>query len=223
MTLPFLHHTGRAVGIPLDNIDTDVIIPMQWLLSVPRGELGRHAFHPLRYDAEGVERPDFPLNSPRGRGASVIVGGRNFGCGSSREGAVYALVGLNIRAVIASSYGDIFFSNCIKNGVLPIQLPHPDVERIHAAMAACPEPMDTAIDLERQMIALSSGLQLSFEIDPANKRRLIDGTDEVTLTLLAEDEIVSFERKDKLLRPWVYCLNRRADKTTKPNQETHDE
>ena len=203
MTTPFLRHSGRAVSLPLDNIDTDVIIPMQQLLSVPRSELGRYAFNALRYDALGVERADFPLNGPKGRGASVIVGGRNFGCGSSREGAVYALAGLGIRVIVASSYGDIFFSNCVKNGVLPILLEQAELDRMHAAIAASPDPVNAAIDLDTQRIALGAGLWFRFEIDPAHKQRLIDGTDEVALTLLAEDDIRRFEHEDRLARPWA--------------------
>lgn len=214
MTRPFLSHSGRAVSLPLDNVDTDVIIPMQQLLSVPRGELGRYAFNALRYDQEGQERPDFPMNMANGRGASVIVAGRNFGCGSSREGAVYALVGLNIASVIASSYGDIFFSNCMKNGVLPILLSQPEVERIHAAMSASSEPVNISIDLENQTIGFSTGLQLSFEIDAANKRRLLEGTDDVAVTLMAEDDIVRFERRDRLARPWAYCQDQATTNPT---------
>jgi 3-isopropylmalate/(R)-2-methylmalate dehydratase small subunit len=214
---PFQTHSGHAVSLPLDNVDTDVIIPMQQLLSVPRAELGHYAFKALRYDPHGAEKPDFPLNSAKGRGASVIVGGRNFGCGSSREGAVYALVGLGIRAVIASSYGDIFASNCIKNGLLPILLPQQEVAAIHAEMAASSDPVNIAIDLDRQSIVLSTGLRLSFDIDPANKRRLMEGTDEVAMTLLAEDEILRFESLDRQARPWVYGL---APTTAQPATTT---
>ena len=203
MTTPFLRHSGRAVSLPLDNIDTDVIIPMQQLLSVPRSELGRYAFNALRYDAQGAEREGFPLNDAKGRGASVIVGGRNFGCGSSREGAVYALAGLGIRAVVASSYGDIFFSNCVKNGLLPVLLAPAELDRMHAAIAASPDPVDAAIDLEAQRVALSTGASFSFDIDHPHMQRLIEGTDEVSPTLTAEDEIRCFEREDGIARPWA--------------------
>ena len=203
MTVPFLRHFGRAASLPLDNIDTDVIIPMQQLLSVPRSERERCGFNALRYDEQGNQRGDFPLNTTKGRGASVIVAGRNFGCGSSREGAVYALAGLGVRVMVASSYGDIFYSNCLKNGILPIMLSQADLDSVHEAIAGSQEPVDAAIDLQAQRIALSTGLWFPFEIDPAHRQRLIDGTDEVALTLQAEDDIRRFEQGDRMARPWA--------------------
>lgn len=198
---PFTQLTGRAAPLPIANIDTDVIIRIE--ASSDRGTIGKQAFAPLRYQPDGSERRDFPLNQPAFRGAPILIAGANFGCGSSRETAVWALQGMGLRCVIAESFGDIFYSNCFQNGVLPIRLPEPEVTALTAqAQAALGE---FQIDLVGQTVTGPDGVIHQFEIDPMRREALLHGLDDVGLTLKLMDAIRDWQARDRLQRPWVWA------------------
>jgi 3-isopropylmalate/(R)-2-methylmalate dehydratase small subunit len=184
-----------APALPMGqpNIDTDQIIPARFLRKPRKLGLGQYLFHDLRFGDEGAERPDFILNRPAYRDARVLVAERNFGCGSSREHAVYALWDHGFRVVIAPSFGDIFFGNCFKNGLLPIVLPPEAVSALRAELERRPGAR-VRVDLERQEVASPTGARWRFEMDPFRKHCLIEGIDEIGFTLGFEREIAAFER-----------------------------
>ena len=199
---PFVTLTGPAAVLSQDNVDTDVIIRIERLTSLARGDLGPYAFEALRFHADGSEDPSFVLNRPPFREAPILVAGRNFGCGSSREGAVWALLSRGIRCVIAESFGDIFFSNCFQNGVLPIRLPADAVARI-AALATQGLPL--TVKLMDQHILLSSDADaVGFEVDPMRRDCLLQGLDDIARTLKLQDAIAAWQAQDRTTRPWVW-------------------
>jgi 3-isopropylmalate/(R)-2-methylmalate dehydratase small subunit len=198
---PFTVVSGTAPYLPRANIDTDVIIRIERLTSLPKEQLGRYAMEALRYRADGSDDPDFILNRPMFRGAPILLAGDNFGCGSSREGAVWALQGLGVRCVIAPSFGDIFYSNCFQNGVLPIRLPASEVE---ALAAACADGAPLTVDLERRMLIAPSGAQTAFTIDPLRREALLHGLDDIGLTLRDEALIRAWQKADRAQRPWAW-------------------
>ena len=191
---PFILLRSNAVPLARDNIDTDQIIPARFLARPRDDDHGINFFRDLRFDAAGNEIPEFPLNRPTWRDARIILGGRNFACGSSRENAVWALHGWGARAVIAPSFGDIFAINAVKNGVLPIILPAEAVSALIAASIATPEA-EIAIDLPAQTVTAPDGTVHRFEIDPFAKRSLLEGLDELAFTMTHEDDIAAFERR----------------------------
>lgn len=194
--------TGIAAPMPLVNIDTDMIIPKQFLKTIKRSGLGVNLFDEMRYDAKGKEIPDFVLNKPQYREAEILVAGDNFGCGSSREHAPWAIKDFGIRAVISTSFADIFYNNCFKNGILPITLPEAQV----AALMADAEKGANArmtIDLEAQTVTSSDGEVFAFEIDPFRRHCLLNGLDDIGLTMEKAAEIDRFEDGLASLRPWV--------------------
>ena len=198
-----------AVAAPLlrPNINTDILIRIERLMYVPRGQLAKYCFEAWRYLPDGSEDPDFVLNKPAYRGAKILIGGPNFACGSSREAAVWSLWDLGFRCVIAPSFGDIFFNNCFPNGMLPIVLPADVVaelgeEAAHAGEGANGAPF--TIDLERQFILAPSGRQVPFTVDAARRRALLEGLDEIQMTLAQEDDITKFQVADRMRRPWIY-------------------
>jgi len=201
---PFTQVTGPAAALPRANIDTDLIIRIERLTSVPREQLGRYALEALRYHKDGSENPDFALNRPAFRAAPILIAGANFGCGSSREGAVWALMAAGLRCVIAESFGDIFYNNCFQNGMLPVALPELAVRTI-SAQTAQGEPL--TVDLVSQSIALPDGEQIGFEIDAARRQTLIEGIDEIELTLRQRDDIVAWQQHDRAARGWVWVLS----------------
>jgi 3-isopropylmalate/(R)-2-methylmalate dehydratase small subunit len=184
------------------NVDTDMIIPKQYLKTVVRTGLGKALFSEMRYDANGKERPDFVLNKPAYRKAQILVAGENFGCGSSREHAPWALLDFGIRCVIATSFADIFYNNCFQNGVLPIKLPQSDVDKLMDDANRGANATIT-IDLERQEIHGPDGGTIKFEIDPFRKHCLLNGLDDIGLTLEKSKSIASFEQKMADARPWA--------------------
>jgi 3-isopropylmalate dehydratase small subunit len=198
---PFTRLDGRAAPLAMANIDTDQIIPKQFLKTIEREGLGKGLFYDLRFDGEGKAKPDFVLNQPAYAGASVLIAGDNFGCGSSREHAPWALLDFGVRCVIAPSFADIFYNNCFENGLLPVALPEEAVKVL----------MDEAkggnhmvsVDLEAQTVVSPSGRQFSFEIDPGRKEKLLKGLDAVGETLQHADDISVFEERRKLSRPWL--------------------
>lgn len=198
----FTTFTGIAAPMPLVNIDTDMIIPKQFLKTIKRTGLGMSLFHEMRYDLAGDEIPDFILNQEEYKSAEIIVAGDNFGCGSSREHAPWALLDFGIRCVISTSFADIFYNNCFKNGILPITLPKEQVDQLmqHAANGANAQ---TTIDLEEQAITTSNGKTFNFEIDPFKRQCLLEGLDDIALTLEKEAEITAFEQRHQLAMPWL--------------------
>ncbi|WP_420342612.1 3-isopropylmalate dehydratase small subunit [Paenirhodobacter sp.] len=194
--------TGIAAPMPLVNIDTDMIIPKQFLKTIKRSGLGVHAFDEMRYDDNGNENPDFVLNKPQYRKAEIIVAGDNFGCGSSREHAPWALADFGIKAVISTSFADIFFNNCFKNGMLPIRLPQEQVDILMKDAERGANARMT-VDLEKQEITTSDGQVIRFDIDPFKKHCLINGLDDIGLTLEKVGSIDSFETTAAQSRPWV--------------------
>jgi 3-isopropylmalate/(R)-2-methylmalate dehydratase small subunit len=194
--------TGIAAPMPLVNIDTDMIIPKQFLKTIKRSGLGKNLFDEMRYNADGTEIADFVLNQPAYRQAEIIVAGDNFGCGSSREHAPWALLDFGIRCVISTSFADIFFSNCFKNGILPVVLPPEAVAHLMEDARKGANARIT-IDLETQTVTASDGETYSFDIDPFKKHCLLNGLDDIGLTLEKVTSIDSFEAQTSQSRPWV--------------------
>ena len=194
--------TGIAAPMPLVNIDTDMIIPKQFLKTIQRSGLGKNLFDEMRYTQDGAEIPDFVLNQPAYRKAQIIVAGDNFGCGSSREHAPWALLDFGIRCVISTSFADIFFNNCFKNGILPVVLPQ---EAVDVLMDDARKGANARItvDLEAQTVTSSDGKTFAFEVDPFKKHCLLNGLDDIGLTLEKAASIDAYEAKNATLRPWA--------------------
>ncbi|WP_370213156.1 3-isopropylmalate dehydratase small subunit [Roseovarius sp.] len=194
--------TGIAAPMPLVNIDTDMIIPKQFLKTIKRSGLGVNLFDEMRYDRQGNESPDFVLNQPAYRDAEILVAGDNFGCGSSREHAPWAIKDFGIRCVIAPSFADIFYNNCFKNGILPIALPQ---EQVDVLMKDAEKGANArmTVDLEAQTVTTSDGESFAFEVDSFKKHCLMEGLDDIGLTLEKANAIDSFEATIGAQRPWV--------------------
>ena len=192
----FTKLTGVAAPLPLINVDTDMIIPKQFLKTIQRTGLGRNLFDEMRYDAEGNEIEGFVLNQPAYRQAKILVAGENFGCGSSREHAPWALLDFGIRCVVASSFADIFFNNCFKNGILPIVLPQEDVDKLLDDAERGANAV-VSVDLENQVITGPDGGSISFEVDAFRKHCLLNGLDDIGLTLEKASAIDAFEAKPR--------------------------
>jgi len=198
----FTRITGIAAPMPLVNIDTDMIIPKQFLKTIKRSGLGVNLFDEMRYNSDGSERADFVLNQPAYRESQIIVAGDNFGCGSSREHAPWALLDFGIRAVISTSFADIFYNNCFKNGILPIVLPKEAVEVLMDDARKGANARMT-IDLESQTVTSSDGQVFAFEVDGFKKHCLLNGLDDIGLTMEKAASIDSFEKRLSAERPWV--------------------
>jgi 3-isopropylmalate/(R)-2-methylmalate dehydratase small subunit len=196
--------TMTSVAAPMNmiNVDTDMVIPKQYLKTIARTGLGKHLFAEMRYDDQGNENPDFVLNQPAYRNAEILVADENFGCGSSREHAPWALLDFGIKCVIAPSFADIFYNNCFKNGILPIALPKEDWEKVMDDAERGANAKLT-IDLEAQTITGPDGGTVSFEIDPFKKKCLLEGLDDVGLTMLNDDKIGDFEGEREQSMPWM--------------------
>ena len=194
--------TGIAAPLPLINIDTDMIIPKQFLKTIKRSGLGKNLFDEMRFDQSGNEISEFVLNKPAYRDAQILVAGDNFGCGSSREHAPWALLDFGIRCVIAPSFADIFFNNCFKNGILPIPLPQEEVDKLMDD-ASNGANATLTIDLEAQEITRPDGQKIAFEIDPFRKHCLLNGLDDIGLSLTKVEAIDAFEATAQSARPWV--------------------
>ena len=194
--------TGIAAPMPLVNIDTDMIIPKQFLKTIKRSGLGVNLFDEMRYDADGNEIPDFVLNKDAYREAEIIVAGDNFGCGSSREHAPWALKDFGIKAVISTSFADIFYNNCFKNGILPIVLPE---DAVKALMVDAEKGANArlTVNLEEQSVTSSDGQVFSFELDSFKKHCLLEGLDDIGLTMEKAASIDTFEAQASQARPWV--------------------
>ena len=198
---PFKALSGVATPFNMINVDTDTIIPQQFLKTIVRSGLGKHLFSSLRYKQNGEENPDFILNKPAYRNSKIIIAGANFGCGSSREHAVWALADFGINVVIAESFADIFYSNCLKNGLLPIILPKAEIDLLQddATLGANALIM---VDLVSQTISRAGGSSISFNFDKTQKHRLLNGLDDIALTIQKTAAIEKFEENQKLKQPW---------------------
>ena len=195
--------TGIAAPLPMVNVDTDMIIPKQFLKTIKRSGLGVNLFDEMRYDRDGNEIPEFVLNRPAYRNAEILVAGDNFGCGSSREHAPWALLDFGIRCVIAPSFADIFYNNCFKNGILPIVLPQEEVDKLMEDAERGANATLT-VDLEKQTIEGPDGGSISFEIDPFRKHCLLNGLDDIGLTLEKDAKIGGYEEQRRQTAPWLF-------------------
>ena len=198
----FVTLTGVAAPLDMINVDTDKIIPKQFLKTIKRTGLGRNLFDEMRFKTDGTEIPDFVLNEPAYRNAKVLIAGENFGCGSSREHAPWALLDFGIRCVIAPSFADIFYNNCFKNGVLPITLPQDQIDELMEDAKNGANATFT-IDLEAQDIVRPDGGRVSFEVDEFRRYCLLNGLDDIGLTLKKEDAINVFEERRKKEQSWL--------------------
>ena len=194
--------TGVAAPLPIINVDTDMIIPKQFLKTIKRTGLGKNLFDEMRYDDKGNEIPDFVLNKPAYRNAQILVTGENFGCGSSREHAPWALLDFGIRCVISTSFADIFYNNCFKNGILPIAVSADDRDALMADAQDTENP-ELSVDLVAQKIRRPNGVEISFEIDPFRKKCLLEGLDDIGLTMEKGGSIDSFEAARADDKPWL--------------------
>jgi 3-isopropylmalate/(R)-2-methylmalate dehydratase small subunit len=198
----FTQVTGIAAPLPLSNVDTDKIIPAVFLKTIKRSGLGKSLFHTLRYDADGAERADFVLNQRAYRQASILIAHENFGCGSSREHAPWALLDFGIRCVIAPDFADIFYNNCFKNGILPVTLPRAICDRLMEDARMGGNARIT-VDLERERVIRPNGEEIPFTIDPHRRQMLLQGLDEIGQTMQRTSAIDAFEAKRAQQLPWL--------------------
>ncbi|HTX48327.1 MAG TPA: 3-isopropylmalate dehydratase small subunit [Caulobacteraceae bacterium] len=198
---PFTDLHAKAAPLDIANLDTDQIIPKQFLKTVEREGLGKGLFYDLRFDTEGRPREDFVLNDPRYAGAGVLIAGDNFGCGSSREHAPWALLDYGVRCVIAPSFADIFYGNCFQNGLLPVALPEAEVKALMAEARGGNHVF--SVDLAAQTVTAPSGKSFHFEIDPARKEKLLRGLDSIGETLEHAGDIDRYEARKALAQPWL--------------------
>jgi 3-isopropylmalate/(R)-2-methylmalate dehydratase small subunit len=202
----------RAIAAPLlrENIDTDMVIPMHRLVGATKhSELGRHAFESWRYRPDGAEQPDFILNRAPYRRAAILLALDNFGCGSSREAAVWSLQQQGFRAVLAPSFGDIFFNNCFQNGMLPVTMTADAIGSLAGQVEADPEHNQVTVDLVRQLVVAPDGGETGFSIDALRRAALLDGLDDIGLTRRHEAGISAYRTRDRARRPWIYAVERR--------------
>jgi 3-isopropylmalate/(R)-2-methylmalate dehydratase small subunit len=198
----FDQHRGTAAPMNMINIDTDMVIPKNFLKTIKRSGLGKNLFHEMRFDNDGNEKPDFVLNKAAYRNASIIVAGDNFGCGSSREHAPWALLDFGIRCVISTNFADIFYNNCFKNGILPIRV---TPEQLEELMSDAEQGSNSVleVDLQAQEISRPNGEKIGFEIEASRKHRLVNGLDDIGLTMQKETSIDSFENNRSAAQPWI--------------------
>ncbi len=194
--------TGVAAPLPIINIDTDMIIPKQYLKTIKRTGLGTALFAEMRYNEDGSEKPEFVLNQPAYRKAQIVIAGDNFGCGSSREHAPWALLDYGIKCVISTSFADIFYNNCFKNGILPVVVTPEELELL-LDDASRGSNATLTVDLESQTISGPDGGAIHFDIDPARKQVLLEGLDDIAMTLKKDANIAGFEGRIAQDRPWV--------------------
>jgi 3-isopropylmalate/(R)-2-methylmalate dehydratase small subunit len=197
---PFISHTGRAVSLPRANVDTDQIIPKQFLKRIERTGFGPSLFYDWRYRGDGSLNPDFELNRPDAAGATILITGPNFGCGSSREHAPWALADYGFRTIIAPSFADIFFGNCCQNGLLPVILPEPQVQ-VLARRAEATAGCRVTVDLMNRRVHDDQGFEAAFEFDEYRREMLLNGLDEIGKTLLQESRIAAFEQRRAAREP----------------------
>lgn len=192
--------TGVAAPLPMVNVDTDMIMPKQFLKTIKRTGLGKAAFFDMRYDENEAERPEFVLNQDAYRSSKILIAGKNFGCGSSREHAPWGLLDFGLHCVIAPSFADIFYNNCFKNGILCVTLPEDQVE----ALSKQADGSEFTVDLENMAITAPDGSKTSFELDATRRHNMLNGLDDIALTLQHLDKIKAFEAKQQAQQPWLY-------------------
>ncbi len=202
----FTVHTGIAVPLLIPNIDTDVIIRIDRVAKYARDGLGPFALEALRRLPDGRENPACILNAPPYRAASILLAGDNFGCGSSRENAVWALMAMGLRSVIAPSFGEIFFGNCFQNGMLPIRLAKETIESLASEILKQPDGARLTIDLRNLRIVSPAGNEIPFDVEPLRQRMLLEGLDQIGLTLSYEADIANYQKRDREARPWLYGI-----------------
>ena len=197
----FTKLTATAAPLPMTNVDTDMIIPKQFLKTIERTGLGKYLFNDMRFTPEGAERPDFVLNKPAYRQAEILIAGANFGCGSSREHAPWALLDFGIRCVIAPSFADIFHGNCFKNGILPVVLPQAEIDQL---LALAEQGKKITVDLDHQCVtAYPENISFSFAVDPFRRDCLLKGLDDIGLTLQHAAAIDTYEAQKRAAKPWL--------------------
>lgn len=202
---PLVNHTGVAALMNRQNVDTDQIIPKQFLKKISKSGFGQHLFHDWRFlDDEGTKpNPDFELNNPKFTGASILVTGDNFGCGSSREHAPWAIEDYGFRVIVSTSYADIFFNNCFKNGILPIRVTQEELDALIEEIANN-EGVQFSVDLPEQKLTTPGGITINFDVDSFRKDSLINGLDDIGWTLEHKEKIDQFEAKQKQHKPWLW-------------------
>ena len=200
----YTNHTSVAALMNRSNVDTDQIIAKQFLKKVERTGFGQHLFHDWRYNEDGTPNPEFELNNPKFEGAKILVAGDNFGCGSSREHAPWAIDDFGFNTIISTSFADIFYNNCFKNGILPIVV---DADTLKALMSeiSANDGVAFTVDLVNQKVSTPGGIELSFEIDGFRKNNLLEGLDDIGLTLAQTDKIDNYETKHKEMFPWLWA------------------
>ena len=196
----FITIKGIAAPLPMINVDTDMIIPKQFLKTIKRSGLGKNLFHELRFDMQGNIKNDFVLNWDPYKKATILIAGDNFGCGSSREHAPWSLLDFGFKCIIAPSFADIFYNNCFKNGILPIRL---DQEKVNILMSEAKNKNQLTINLDEQKIILAGENVIEFDIDPFRKKCLVEGLDDIGLTLQKKDKISKYEESIKSSHPWI--------------------
>jgi 3-isopropylmalate/(R)-2-methylmalate dehydratase small subunit len=201
---PYLKHDSIAALMDRSNVDTDQIIPKQFLKKVERSGFGIHLFHDWRYNDDGSDNTEFELNKPAFKGAKILVAGDNFGCGSSREHAPWAIADYGFNTIISTSYADIFYNNCFKNGILAIRVSQEQLEQLMAEISAN-EGVRFTVDLENQQVITPAGNGFTFEIDPFRKGNLLSGLDDIGLTLKHVDKISAYEETHKQNFPWLWA------------------
>ena len=201
---PYLKHDSVAALMDRSNVDTDQIIPKQFLKKVERSGFGIHLFHDWRYNDDGSDNAEFELNKPAFKGARILVAGDNFGCGSSREHAPWAIADYGFNTIISTSYADIFYNNCFKNGILAIRVSQEQLDKVMAEISAN-EGVRFTVDLENQQVITPAGNGFSFEIDPFRKGNLLSGLDDIGLTLKNVDKISAYEVQHKQNFPWLWA------------------
>ena len=201
---PYLKHDSVAALMDRSNVDTDQIIPKQFLKKVERSGFGIHLFHDWRYNDDGSDNAEFELNKPAFKGARILVAGDNFGCGSSREHAPWAIADYGFNTIISTSYADIFYNNCFKNGILAIRVSQEQLDKVMAEISAN-EGVRFTVDLENQQVITPAGNGFTFEIDPFRKGNLLSGLDDIGLTLKHVDKISAYEVQHKQTFPWLWA------------------
>jgi len=191
---------GRAAPLPIMNVDTDMIIPKQYLKTIARTGLGKGLFSEMRYTEDGGKNPDFVLNRAPYRSASILIAGDNFGCGSSREHAPWALLDFGLKCIISTSFADIFYNNCFKNGILPVKVSQSELDQL---MEVAQRGVELSVDLAAQEISNGQGVKITFDIDPFRKHCLLNGLDDIGLTLQKADKIDAFEARTATSRSWA--------------------
>ncbi|PIE01797.1 MAG: 3-isopropylmalate dehydratase small subunit [Thiothrix nivea] len=200
---PYQKHTSVVVLMNRNNVDTDQIIPKQFLKKVERTGFGQHLFHDWRFNADGSENPEFELNRPEVQGAKILLAGDNFGCGSSREHAPWAIEDYGFNTIISTSYADIFYNNCFKNGILPVVVDEATWNELRREVEAAPG-LSFAVDLEAQTVTTPTGRVVGFDLDPVRKNNLLKGLDDIAVSLQHEARISAFEARQKEALPWLW-------------------